>query len=122
LSDRNATWALPDRPGADGGERSNIIILEEHRMYRLPQHDRKGGAIEHAAFLALNAAALFLVGITLCDGARFAAGREEIGRVVAADIRPFSAERASVAQQQPPAGLKPTQQTAGVPKLREPKS
>ncbi|HZR20589.1 MAG TPA: hypothetical protein VFE51_25125 [Verrucomicrobiae bacterium] len=91
-------------------------------MYRLPQCDRNGGLLERAAFLALNAGALLLVGIVLLDGARFSAGREEITRALSTEVKSLSPEPSGVAQQPPPIALKPAQQTAGAPKLHDPKS
>ena len=117
-----APTALRGDPHADAAEHTNIINLEAHRMYRLPQADSTGSLLERAAFLALNAVALGLVAIALLDGARFAAGRDEIAHALSAGISPVVTDDASVVQRQPPIGLKSTQQTAGAPKLHEPKS
>src|SRR5581483_2925191 len=99
LSERNSAGIHRAPPRAEAGECNDIIVLEHHRMYRLPQCDRNGGLLERAAFLALNAGALLLVGIVLLDGARFSAGREEITRALSTEVKSLSPEPSGVAQQ-----------------------
>jgi hypothetical protein len=108
--------------GTGAAQGDKIIILEEHRMNRLPKGDSTSSLLERAAFLALNAGAVALISIALLDGARFAAGREQIGQALSAKVQSSSFEPASIAQPSAPIGLNATPQTAGAPRLRQPKS